>query len=235
MRSCSKIVVLAAAATFLVFSVVDGQAQTILDFDFSAVLERNSFNPVTATSTFDANLKPFGTESAKGLEFGTTSNVNDPPDSQVSVGELAWDNNFGSPDVQGLDYAFANDRYIGFTIEPKDGYRLNLAGEDLVVNWYVQQAGQSPRDLSLFTTIGGFSAYTDAVETKDNIGGNNSYHLMTFTLPGGSNYDGITDPFEVRIYFHDAVYNGKLSKVNQLTLNGEVEFIPPEGTIFVIK
>ncbi len=222
---------------------IPAYSAVLVDFDFSAVTNTNGPNedlPLTAVSIYDSNLETIGTGAATGLAMGSLVGISGPPPAEWVTGEFAWDGNYGNnPGVnttaQTLQESFDNNRYVGFTIDPKAGVELDLAGENLTVNWYVQFGSQSPRDLSLFTSVGGFTGIGDAVETKDNFNlsgnggnGNNAYTQLTFTLPNTAAYDGITDPFEVRLYFHDALFGGKLTKIDQLTLDGDATVVIPE-------
>jgi len=223
------------AAIIFCFSSNSSFAATLVDFDFSNVLNLNSQNPIVTTNTYDANLQPIGSGAATGLALGSYTNLSDAQPTEASLGELAWDGNYGnSPGVnttdQTLQEALDNDRYIGFTIDPQGGYELDLAGETVTTNWYIQFGGQSPENLALFTSVDGFANTTDAVQSFENFGPNDSYTQVTFTLPGTAAYEDITDPFEVRIYFYDGLFGGKLSKVNQVTLTGDVVLIPEPAT-----
>lgn len=208
-------------------------AATLINFDFSSVYKLNSNSPITSTTIYNPNLKPIGSGAATGLALGSYTGLSNPPDAEVEVGELAWDGNYGnSPGVntndQTLAEALANNRFISFTIEPQDGYQLDMAGGTLTTNWYIQFGGQSPENLALFTSVGGFSSEADAIQSFDNFGPNDSYTQVLFTLPSTAAFDGITNPFEIRVYFYDGLFGGKLSKVNQMTLTGDVVALIPE-------
>jgi len=227
------------AAFVVCFSSQTSLAATLVDFDFSNVLYLNSQNPITATTTYDPNLQPIGSGGATGLTVGSYAGLSNPPSNEAALGELAWDGNYGNSSgvnttAQTLQESLDNDRYIGFTIEPQVGYEVDLAGESVTTNWYIQFGGQSPENLALFTSVDGFASPANAVQSFENFGPNDSYTQVSFTLPNTAAYEDITDPFEVRVYFYDGLFGGKLSKVNQLTLTGDVVLIPEPTTASLV-
>ena len=200
---------LLAAAALATLPTAAGAA-TLLQFDFDTRVNGDSGKNIdereryTKTSTFNTNLADFGTGS-QGLVIGsglTAVNGNN----LYNVGGLGD----GSPNQAGpnnLSRAIAESEFLTFTVAPKSGFELDLAG-GFVDYTGTQNGAFNPADttkgstftrIALFTSVDGFSDASNAVAIGEYNTANQDVRLSISAT--ATRFNDLTTPTEFRLYF----------------------------------
>lgn len=217
--------------TILALSAVAANAATIVDFDFAGVdgttaadKDKATFE-LTATDAISSGVSivdGLNLRSPSTVDFtggGTTSSTND-----LNVNGWGAGGSFSA--------AFAGNRYITFTIQADTGFQLNLDGAAVTFTGFRNGSG-APSEFGITATTGG-----DTVVIGDQIG---SDITVPNTGPGnvtpitasfsGSEWDGVTDQIEIRLYGAGSSTSGNMHFSNLVVDNGTVTAIPePSST-----
>jgi len=215
--------------------------EEIVEFDFTGTAPSDN-TPWTSTATQAAN-----TTLAGGFQIGysgsgmTTGALTSPsttggttPDNEFTAG--IWNQNQVSTpttDRGTLADAISTDAYFSFTVDADSGYQLDLDGGFIRFDYSINETNQA-RSVSVFTSVDGF---TEANVLQTFTGNNGTPSTLTHTF-SGSQFDGLTDPVEVRFYLHDAQFNTssgtRYSIMDNVTLDGTVSVVPEPGSLALL-
>lgn len=182
---------------------------SIISFDFAGS-DPGLHSPWNTGTTTDPNLSTTGFT----LGPGVVGNTGDDRFNAKSWSE-------GSS----LSLAISGEDYFGFVITPNAGYALNLNSAE--VAFKLQVSGTGPHDISLMSSVGGFSSGNELQNWTFTSGAHTSSFSYDFLSSG---YDSISSPVEFRIYGFDASGSGGTLSANAFSVGGSVVPVPEPAT-----
>lgn len=194
-------------------------AATLLDMGFTG-LNSAADLPWEGDTTLAADVQPFSGDSS-GLTHGAGLNPSQFGDKvRFTATSGVWSTSEAG--------AVSSHSYFGFTVAPDSGYQLDLDGGSLVLQYDAGGGGTTkPRNLSLFTSVDGF---TNPVAQETNIP-NGAGQTLTLNLSGVS-LDGLQAPVEFRVFIWSETATGaaflefEQPSGNRIQLNGDILPIP---------
>ncbi|MCP5537465.1 MAG: PEP-CTERM sorting domain-containing protein [Akkermansiaceae bacterium] len=221
-----------ALLPLLPFAIGSAHAATIIDFDFSGVdgsssHTKSSFE-ITTTDTIDPNLTL-----VEGINVKNDSVLNFTVSGGAATNDLNL-SNWGGGSPGNLTNAINGNRYFSFFIQAASGYQLNLNGATLSTTLR-RNGSAAPQDYAFTAVVA--PANDNDLSASDQIGSagnytNTSTHTYSVTF-SGSQWDGITDEVEVRLYGYTAT-TGNTHFSDLVIDNGSVTLIPePTSTLLL--
>jgi hypothetical protein len=139
---------------------------------------------------------------------------------QTGSNAYIWSVNAPANEVDStLALAIAEQEYLALTITPPTGSVLNLAGH--TVRFTIRRIDyHAPRRYAVLTSVGGFTEPA-AVYTTSRDGSADDLEY-SFTLPNTAAYNGITAPFELRLYGFSGQYGGHKTSLVAFRLDGVI-------------
>jgi hypothetical protein len=145
------------------------------------------------------------------------------------------------PTQNSLQDAVDDDTFFSFTVSPEAGRFLDL--DTLSFDYAFFNNNGVPRDLAVFTSVDGFDDAADAVATFESLtrgtvdpgtaadgDATRSGINEDVTVAFGSDFDHLTGPIEIRIYFYDGQFNmndgSKFGTLDNVVLEGTAAPIP---------
>jgi len=194
-------------------------AATLLDMGFTG-LNSSADLPWEGDTTLATHVQPF-TGDSSGLTQGAGLNPSQFGNKvRFTATSGVWDTTEAS--------AVSSQAYFGFTVAPDSGYQFNLDGGSLVLQYDAGGGSTTyPRNLSLFTSVDGFTnPVAQATDIPNGAGQSVTLNLSDVAL------DGLQSPVEFRVFIWSqtatgsAFYEFEQPSGNRIQLNGDIVAIP---------